>query len=137
MALVNFVTFVILKVLDNLFPMQNYLNANNCSLKQNFENCLSWPYLYFKSKNLKDNYRPVSILSNISKIYERCLYDQIDVFFDSILSKYQCGFRRDYNAQHCLITLIEKWKKSVDNGGALGALFTDLSKVFDCYLMSF
>ena len=85
-----------------------------------------------KSKNSKDNYRPVSILSNISKIYERCLYDQIQVFFDSILSKYQCGFRRGYNAQHCLITLIEKWKKSVDNGGAFGALFTDLSKAFDC-----
>ena len=85
-----------------------------------------------KSKNSKDNYRPVSILSNIAKIYERCLYDQIQVFFESILSKYQCGFRRGYNAQHCLITLIEKWKKSVDNGGAFGALFTDLSKAFDC-----
>ena len=31
-----------------------------------------------------------------------------------------------------MITLIEKWKKSVDNGGAFGALFTDLSKAFDC-----
>ena len=74
----------------------------------------------------------MSILSNISKIYERCLHDQIQVFFESILSKYQCGFRRGYNAQHCLMTLIEKWKKSVDNGGAFGALFIDLSKAFDC-----
>ena len=40
-----------------------------------------------KSKNLKDKYRP--ILSNVSKIYERCLYDPIEVSFDSILSKYQ------------------------------------------------
>ena len=48
------------------------------------------------------------------------------------ISAYQCRFRRGYNAQHCLITLIEKWKKSVDNGGAFGALFTDLSKAFDC-----
>ena len=31
-----------------------------------------------------------------------------------------------------LITLIEKWKKSVDNGGGFGALLTDLSKAFDC-----
>ena len=74
----------------------------------------------------------MSILSNISKIYDRCLYDQIQAFFDSILSKYQCGFRRGFNAQHCLITLIEKWKKSVDNGGVFGALFTDHSKAFDC-----
>ena len=85
-----------------------------------------------KSKNSKDNYRPVSILSNIFKIYERCIYDQIQLFFDSLLSKYQCGFRRDYNAQHCFITLIEKWKKSVDNGGAFGTFLTDLLKAFDC-----
>ena len=51
-----------------------------------------------KSENLKDKYRPVSILYNISKIYERCLYDPIEVFFGSILSKYQCGLRRGYNA---------------------------------------
>ena len=83
-------------------------------------------------KDLKDNYRPVSILPNISKIYERCLYDQIQVFFDSILSKYQSGLRRGYNAQHCSIILIEKWKKGVDNCGAFVALFADLSKAFDC-----
>ena len=84
-----------------------------------------------KSRSSKDNYRPVSILSNISKIYERCIYDQIQNYFDQILSKYECGFRKGYNAQHCLITLIEKWKKSVGNGGAFGALLTDLSKAFD------
>ena len=82
--------------------------------------------------NSKDNYRPVGILRNISKIYERCFYDQIQVFFDSILSKYQCGFPRGYNAQHCLITLVEKWRKSVNNCGAFGALFTDLSETLDC-----
>ena len=38
-ALVNFVMFAVLKILDNLFSMQNSLNANNCWRKQNFENC--------------------------------------------------------------------------------------------------
>ena len=85
-----------------------------------------------KSKYSKDNYRPVSILSNISKRYERCIYDQIEKYFDDILSKYQCGFRKGYSAQHCLMSLIEKWKESVDSGGAFGALLTDLSKAFDC-----
>ena len=85
-----------------------------------------------KSKNSKDNYRPVSILVNISKIYERCIYDQIQLFFASLLSKYQCGCRRGYNTLQCLITLIEKWKKSVDNCGTFGALLTDISKAFDC-----
>ena len=42
-----------------------------------------------------------------------------------------CGFRKGYSAQHCLLVMIEKWKKVVDNGVAFGALLTDLSKVFD------
>ena len=54
----------------------------------------------------------------------------MQLFFDFLLSKCQCRFR-SYNAQHCLIALIEKWKKSVDNGGAFGELLTDLSKDFD------
>ena len=52
--------------------------------------------------------------------------------FDEILSKYQFGFRKGFDTQHCLVSMIEKWKESVDKGGAFGALMTDLSKVFDC-----
>ena len=48
MALVKFVTFVVLKILDNLVPIQNSLNANNYWRKQNLENCSTKPYLYFK-----------------------------------------------------------------------------------------
>ena len=85
-----------------------------------------------KSKLSKENYRPISILPNISKVYERCLYDQMSNFFEDIFSKYQCGFRKGYSAQHCLLVMIEKWKRIVDYGGVFGALLTDLSKAFDC-----
>ena len=61
-----------------------------------------------KSKSFKDIYRPVSNLSNISKAYERCIYDQIHSYFDKILSSKKCEFCKGYNAQHCLIALIEK-----------------------------
>ena len=125
----------ILKQNSDYFAEYFYENINQCISKSIFPSDLKLavtPVYKKKSKNSKGNYRPVSILSNISKIYERCIYDQIQLFFDSLLSKYKCGFRRGYNAQHCLITLIEKWKKSVDNGGAFGALLIDLSKAFDC-----
>ena len=85
-----------------------------------------------KSKFSKESYRPRSIHPNISKVYERCLYDQISKFFEDIFSKYQCGFRKGYSAQHCLLVMIEKWKKIVDCRGVFGALLTDLSKAFDC-----
>ena len=41
---------------------------------------------------LKSNYRPVSILPSISKIYELCIYDQINDYFHPLFSKLQCGF---------------------------------------------
>ena len=53
-------------------------------------------------------------------------------FFEDIISKYQCGFRKGYSAQHCLLVMIEKWKRIVDYGGVFGALLADLSKAFDC-----
>ena len=85
-------------------------------------------------RNLKDNYRPVSILSNISKTFERCMFQQISKFMEPLLSKYQCGFRKGYNTQYCLLAMLEKWKSSVDKGSSFGALLTDLSKAFHCLL---
>ena len=48
------------------------------------------------------------------------------------LSKYQCAFRKGYNAQNCLLAMIEKWKKAEDNGNVFGAVLTDLTKAFYC-----
>ena len=83
------------------------------------------------NRAVKDNFRPVSILPNLSKVFEKCLYKQISPYFDKI-SKYQCGFRNNHSAQHCLLVLIEAWKSSVDDGKVFGSLLTDLSKAFDC-----
>ena len=46
-------------------------------------------------------------------------------------SKYLTGFRKSHGTQHLLVTMLEKWKKAVDNGEYVSALFLDLSKVFD------
>ena len=53
-------------------------------------------------------------------------------FMDKYFSKFQCGFRKDYRTQQCLIALIEKWKSAVDSGKSFGTLLTDLSKAFYC-----
>ena len=84
------------------------------------------------SRTDKENYRPVSILPNISKIYERCLYKQLYDYFDVIFSRNQCGFRKGFSVVNCLLPMIEKWRESLDQGGVYGALLTDLSKAFDC-----
>ena len=126
----------ILKHNSEYFAEYFYDNINYCIENSNFPSDLKsadvTPAYKKKSKTSKDNYRPVSILSNISKVYERCIYEQLQSYFEKILSPYQCGFQKGFNAQHCLIALIETWKKSVDSGGAFGALMIDLSKSFHC-----
>ena len=53
-------------------------------------------------------------------------------FFDNIFSKSQCGFRKCLSTQQCLLAMLEKWKRSIDNSKMFGALLTDLLKAFDC-----
>ena len=85
------------------------------------------------TNSLKENYRPISILSLITKIFERIICKQQTIFFDNILSKYQCGFRKGHSTQHCLLLMLEIWKKALDSKEAFGALLTDhLSIAFDC-----
>ena len=60
------------------------------------------------------------------------MQNQIYPYLNQTFSKYQCGFRKGYDDRHCLMAMIEKWRKFLDIGGHAGALLTDLSKVFDC-----
>ena len=55
---------------------------------------------------------------------------QMGDFMENYFSKFQCGFRKGYSTQQCLIALIGKWKSATDKGKSFGALLTDLSKAF-------
>ena len=76
-------------------------------------------------KDMKKIFRPVSILPTLSKIFEKCM-------FDNIFLNQQCSFRKRYSTQHCLLVMLETWKRSVNKGKVFGALLTDLSKALDC-----
>ena len=89
--------------------------------------------LFKKDENIdKTNYRPISILTSISKIFERLMFKQITHFVESKISQYLCGFRKGYNTQHALLRLIDKLNKSVDKTEKIGIFMMDLSKAFDC-----
>ena len=79
----------------------------------------------------KENYRPISLLSHTSKIYEKILFNQINDYIEPYFSDLLTGFRRNHSTQHCLIKMLEKWKHLLDNGYNIGVLFMDLSKAFD------
>ena len=79
----------------------------------------------------KENYRPVSILPHMSKVFERILYKQIDTFMITKFYPYLCGFRKNHNAQYLLLKMVETWKKHLDKGEKIGVIMMDLSKAFD------
>ena len=68
------------------------------------------------------------------QVFERLLYWQMCSFTESLLSINQCDFRNGFSVQHCLITMLEKWRTSVDNKLIAGILRTDLSKALDCLI---
>ena len=67
----------------------------------------------------------------MSKVFERIMYKQIDAFIQIKLSKLLTGFRKNHSTQNCLVTMLNVWKKSIDRGENLCAIFMDLSKAFD------
>ena len=115
---------------DNIDIFSEFLfhNFNNSIFDATFpselKNADVIPVFKKKDRNNVENYRLVSILPNLSKIYQRCLYDQMYKFFNHvILSKY---FLKGFSTQHCLLVMTEKWRKSLDKGGISGAILTDL-----------
>ena len=85
-----------------------------------------------KETTIKKNYRPVSLLPILSKLYERKMYDSIFLYIEKFLSPYLFGYRKGHSTQQCLLVMIEMWKKALDQKKVAGAILTDLSKAFDC-----
>ena len=87
----------------------------------------------FKKNNPleKENYRPAGVLPVVSKILERIMQKQVTLFRQKVLSPYLCGYRKGFSTQQVLISLIERWKKNLDQKAYEGAVLMDLSKVFD------
>ena len=69
---------------------------------------------------LAKNYRPVSVLPCTSKNFERIMHKQLMSYVDQHLSPYLCGYRKGFSAQHALVSLIEKWKASLDKKSFAG-----------------
>ena len=80
-----------------------------------------------------NNYRPISILSTINKIFEKILYARLTKYIDDfqLLYKYQFGFRKNHSTEHALIEITDQIKFSMDNNQITCGIFVDLSKAFD------
>ena len=90
----------------------------------------------FKNKGSNqnlNNYRPIALLSNIDKIFEKLVHKRMTSFLDKheIISNHQFGFRKKHSTSLSLITLTEKIRKDLDEGKFSCGVFIDLQKAFD------
>ena len=90
--------------------------------------------LYKKnSKTHVWNYRPISVLSVISKVFEKVVFMQLSDYLSEnrLLYEFQSGFRSSYSTDTCLIHLTDYIKLENDKGNFTGMVLLDLQKAFD------
>ena len=84
-------------------------------------------------KTVMDNYRPISILPVLSKVFERIVHNQLYTYLEenNLLSHCQFGFRRKSSTEHAVTYFSDFIRSSMDKGKLTGAVFVDLRKAFD------
>ena len=117
-----------------LIPITNCINKciSIKSFPDEFKVADVIPVFKKEDRNNKANYRPISLLPIISKIFERVLFEHIEKFSEKIFSPKLCGFRKGHSTQHALLNLLKNWQKTLGKSGVIGTLLMDLSKAYDC-----
>ena len=84
--------------------------------------------------NNPNNYRPISLLSAISKIFEKVMLNQLITYFDShaLLYESQYGFKKNHSTELAALELADNIIGEMDKGRNPFCIFIDLSKAFDC-----
>ena len=85
------------------------------------------------TKTDPSNYRPISILPTISKIFEKHINHHLVNYLNKykLIHECQSGFRARHSCQTALVRLIDHWTACIDNGDIIGTIFVDFRKAFD------
>ena len=83
--------------------------------------------------NIKSNYRPISDLPTVSRLFEKVLYDQLYQYLDEnkLLYLHRSGFRSLHSCATCLLKSTNDWYTDIDRGNVTAVVFIDLKKAFD------
>ncbi len=80
----------------------------------------------------KENYRPVSCLTTISKLIEYEMNSQMVNHAKTFFSDKLSAFRKGVGCEQVIMNVTEQWKNAMDNDQIVGTILMDLSKAFDC-----
>ena len=80
-----------------------------------------------------NNYRPISILTSLSKVFEKLINNRLNNFFKklNVISDYQFGFREGISTTLALTDICDQFQNNLDDGKITCGVFMDLAKAFD------
>ena len=131
----------LLKAIGNELSKPLTIIINQCLLTGIFPDLLKIakvkPLFKRGDTALLNNYRPISLLPTISKVFERVIYSQLYAYFNdnNLMSEQQYGFRAQHSTELASVKLVDHIIKQMDNRYETKtpvAIFCDLSKAFDC-----
>ena len=106
-------------------------SLSHCVLPQDWKDATITPLFKKGDPHLSTNYRPISLLSVVSKVLERIVHKRLYKHIEHYLPPNQSGFRQNDGTEHQLARLIHEISARRDEGQAVIACFFDLSKAFD------
>ena len=79
------------------------------------------------------NYRPISLISPFSKIFEKCLYNQLNSFFvrENVIHPNQFGFRKNTSTSMAVLQMYDQYSSNIEKGLYTCSVFLDIAKAFD------
>lgn len=118
-----------------LKPLTHIINLIFCSgvFPDALKNAIIVPVFKQGNKKLTTNYRPIALISTVSKIVEKCIKHKLMLFLEkyNLLSTNQYAFREGCNTENALCRVTDEILQNLDIGRRVIGVFLDLRKAFD------
>ena len=104
-----------------------------CTFPSEWKSAKVFPVHKKDDKSNPNNYRPISVLPAVGKVFERIIYDQLYSYLsrNKLVTKHQSGFRSLHSTVTALLDATNEWYFNVDQGNTNVVVFLDLAKAFD------
>ncbi|CAH2090128.1 unnamed protein product [Euphydryas editha] len=128
---------MILLSLDFILPVVCHIfnfSLSSCTFPSVWRNALIIPIPKSSPSSSGTNFRPISILPFLSKVFERIVYSQLNLYLctHNLLSPFQSGFRTGHSTVTALIKILDDVRFAMDNKHVAIVALLDFSNAFNC-----
>ena len=128
----NYFLKLALPFIEHSFVLMFNMFLGTASFPDSWKTARVMPIFKDGEKDEKSNYRPISILPVVSKLFKRTVFSQLYQYLNrnSLIYKSQSGFRELFSTISCLLFNVGDWYKRIDTGHYIGFVFIDFKKPF-------